>query len=326
MGPRSVTLIEPMADSDFHSIRVATLRGDNKIPFDIYVRVAGKYILYCRSGESFEGTRLERLRAKKLKKMFIKTDDQIPYDQYLEQSVEQAFDSKSRKTLEVRAQVIQGFQQATAEAFMENPQSESLYHHLSSTAQRFVEFVSREPDAAKPILAIENTDMSITHHSVNVAVLTILMALNSEFKNSTKLHLLGLGCMMHDIDLFHTWQDYGKPVDQLSPAELAAYKLHPKLGAGRLQNVGFIDQIVMNVITQHEEYIDGSGFPKGLVGKEIEPVVLLAAVANAYDRLVSFQRLSPKEAQKTLMIDKLGLYPLEHMKNLTSIIRSLNII
>src|ERR1700682_5240686 len=98
-----------MADKEFTAIRVATLRGDIQIPFDVYVPVAVKYILYCRAGSSFEGKRLDRLKAKKLKKMYLRPEDQIPYSQYLEQSIDQAY-SKSDKAIELGAEVIQGVQ------------------------------------------------------------------------------------------------------------------------------------------------------------------------------------------------------------------------
>jgi HD-GYP domain-containing protein (c-di-GMP phosphodiesterase class II) len=315
-----------MMDSDFHSIRVSTLRGDIKIPFDVYVRIAGKYIHYCRAGESFEGKRLENLRAKKLKKMFIKPDDVIPYDQYLEQSIDAAYDTKSTKTLDVRAEVIQGFQQAAAEEFMENPTSESAYHHISSYAQRFVEFLEKKPLAALPLLKIENIDCSITHHSVNVATLSILMASKSKFKESGKLHLLALGCMLHDIDHFTSNADLTRPLSALSRDELAFYREHPKRGANHMQGVTFVDQIVTNVITQHEECFDGTGYPKGLMGSQIEPVVFLAATANSYDRLVGFQKMTPKEAAKIMMLEKLGQLPLEHLQTLSGILKNLNLI
>ncbi|MGZ3722165.1 MAG: HD-GYP domain-containing protein, partial [Bdellovibrionales bacterium] len=110
-----------MADK-YTPIRVASLRGDLKIPFDAYIFVAGKHILYCRKGSSFEGKRLERLKAKKLKKLFVKPEDEIPYRQYLEQSIDTAYNAKG--PIEMRAEVIQGFQQSAAEEFMEDPLNE----------------------------------------------------------------------------------------------------------------------------------------------------------------------------------------------------------
>ncbi len=222
--------------------------------------------------------------------------------------------------------MIQGFQQAATEEYMENPTSESGYNHVRSSVQRFVEFLTKKPLAALPILKMANIDASITHHSLNVATLTMLMAANSQFKDSSKLHLLGLGCMLHDIDHFTTGTDITRPLSTLSRDELALYREHPTRGANRMQGVTFIDQIVTNVITQHEECSDGTGYPKGLIDKQIEPVVLLAATANAYDRLVSFQKMPPREALKTLMIEKLGQLPLNHLQNLNGILKNLDLL
>ena len=311
---------------DYQPIRVSTLRGDLKIPFDVYLRIAGKFIHYCRAGDSFEGKRLEKLREKKLKTLFIRPEDEIPYAQYLEQSVESAYDPHSGKTLEVRAEVIQGFQEAATEEFMENPDNESAYNHAHSSTQRFLEFLNRQPFAAAPILNIRNHDCGVAHHGVNVATLTLLMAANSGHKDSSKLHLLGLGCLLHDIDHFGSGQDLSRPLESLNAAELAHYKDHPRRGGQKLQGTRFVDQIVMNVITQHGEHIDGTGFPKGLFEKDIEPVVLLAAAADAYDRLVSFGRKEPKEAMKTLMIDKLGALPLGHFKSLAAVLKNIAVL
>lgn len=315
-----------MTDNEFIAIRVSTLRGDLKIPFDVYIKVAGKYIHYCRSGDSFEGTRLNRLKAKKLKEMFIRPEDEMLYEQYLQENIDSAYDEKSNKALEIRAEVIQGAQQASAEAYMEDPIDKDAYHHVKYSVQRFVDFLGKRPQAAHPILSLENTDLSITHHSVNVATLATMLAMNSKFKDLTKLHLLGLGCMLHDIDHFNREPDLSRPLTELSPEEFASYKQHPLRGANLIQGVTFVDQLVMSVIVQHEEHLNGTGFPRGLTEKEIEPMVLFAATANAYDRLVSFQKQNPKEAIKSLLIDKVGLLPLDLIQNLNSILKSLQII
>ena len=62
-----------MDAKDFVPIRVSTLRGDLKINFDAYVKVNEKHILYLRKGDSFEGSRLKRLKDKKVRKMWRRT-------------------------------------------------------------------------------------------------------------------------------------------------------------------------------------------------------------------------------------------------------------
>lgn len=312
-----------MADANYIPVRVNTLRGDIKIPFDIYIRVAGKYIHYCRAGDSFEGQRLARLKKKKLKEMFIRQDDKPPYEQYLEQSIEAAFDPKSTKSLEVRTEVIQGFEQTAAEQFMEQPASEMAYNHVRSAVARFVKFLQDTPNSLKAILNIENTDSSVTHHSVNVTTLAVFMTQNSpEHRESPQLPTLALGSLLHDIDHMSNGIDLNKPVAQMTKEELANYKEHTLRGGQKLQNVLFPDQLVMNIILQHEECCDGSGFPKGLYEKDIDPLVFYAAAANAYDRLVSFYKMTPKDAMKDLLIDKMGKLPLPLLQNLQTVLKN----
>lgn len=256
--------------------------------------------------------------------MYIRPEDQLPYKQYLEQSIDAAYD-KSRP-LEIRTEIIQGFQQAESETYMEDPLNSDQYNHLRSSMQRFVEFLQDEPAGAGAILRLENIDLSITHHSVNVAALTTAMVLDLRLKQNYQMELLALGCMVHDIDHLYTNIDLTKPWQALEDTAKLTYKAHPMNGAMKLQGAKFLDQIVVNIVLQHEEYSNGTGFPKGTLEKDMDPLVLVAATANAYDRMVSFEKATPKEAIKKMFIDKLGLYPLEYLQCLQKVLKRLQII
>lgn len=311
--------IRLMAEEKMTPIRVATLRGDIQIPFDVYLHVAGKYILYVRRGESFEGVRLERLKAKKLKKMYVKPEDEIPYKQYLEESIDRAY--KPGPPIQQRAEVIQGFQQAAAEDYMEDPLNEFSYNHVKSSLQRFTEFLEHEPDGVRAILTLQNIDHSITHHGVNVAALSVAMVLETGIRTGHPLHLMALGCLLHDMEHYFNEFPVELPHDQLTPEQKEAYRRHPTSGAHRLQGAKFLDQLTLNIITQHEEHIDGTGFPKGLYEHDLDPMVIIVAAANSYDRLVSFNSMAPKDALKSLLIDKMGAFPLPVLQTLQTVLK-----
>ena len=55
----------PADATHYISFSVSTLRGDQKIDFNAYVRINEKYVLYVRRGDSFEGSRLLKLKEKK---------------------------------------------------------------------------------------------------------------------------------------------------------------------------------------------------------------------------------------------------------------------
>ena len=315
-----------MSATEFVPIRVSTLRGEINISFNAYIKVAGKFILYCREGDNFEGERLKKLRAKRLKKMYISPEDEEKYRKYMTASIEAAYDKNSDAPIESRAEVVQGAQQAAAEEVMENPKDPVAYDIAKMGTERYVEFILSEDDALKSVLSIENTDHSIAEHGVNVATLAIAVAKELGMDKTHNMELLTLGCLLHDFEHMESGQDVARPVKEFSKEELALYKSHPKTGAEKVIHLKHFDKDVIDIIHEHEELVNGTGFPKGLKEKEINPLALIAGTANAYDRIVSFEGVEPKEALKTLLVAKMGLYPLGHMQALQKVLKSRGVI
>ncbi len=301
-------------------IRVSTLRGDQAIDFDAFVKINDKFILYCRKGDSFEGERLKRLKAKKLKKMFITPDAEKNYRDYMTRNIEMAYSKKAGTTLENRAEIIQGDQQSNTEAVMENPENEVTYNEAKDSAAKFADFLSSEdPSTLNTILNIENVDQNIAHHGVTVSSFAVALANRLGVKDPKQLQLLTLGGLLHDFEHFHSGLNIARPIDQFTPDELKLYKTHPIAGGQKVQDKKHFDQAVINIIVQHEEYIDGKGYPNGLLENKIDPLALIVASANALDRLITFENVPKKQAVKKLMIEAVGKHPLNHIQLLGDI-------
>ncbi|MBT4761360.1 MAG: HD domain-containing protein [Bdellovibrionaceae bacterium] len=314
------------ATNNYVPIRVSTLRGELKIPFNAYVRIANKHILYCRMGDSFAGDRLAKLKKKKLKKMFILDDQETQYRDYLSQSIDMAYDKNSGSSIESRADVIQGSQQASAEEVMENPEDQAAYKIAKDGTAKYVDFIMSEDAALKSVINIENTDQSLAHHGVTVATLALGMAQKLNLDKSHPLNLLTLGALLHDFELTHLDLDMSKPRSQFTEEELAAYKNHPKDGVKRVGTLNHFDQAVTDIIFNHEEFINGSGFPRGLKEKDLDLFSLITSTANAYDRLVAFECIPKTEALKRFMVESMGLHKLEHMQALKAVLKDNDIL
>lgn len=304
----------------FVPIRVSTLRGDQKIEFDTYVKINDKHILYLRRGDSFEGPRLQRLKEKKLKKMFISDKDEGNYRSYLSQNIDTAYDPKSGKSLPTRCEIIQGSQQANAEALMEEPDAAELYTIAKDDAARFVKFLTTEDKALGHILAQENLDKNIAHHGVTVATLATGIAKRLNKFDARQLQMITLGALIHDIEHFYSAVDIARSRLKLTPEELAYYESHPTEGARRLSEKKHIDPQVVKILAQHEEYIDGSGFPVGLKESQMDELSIVVSTANALDRLITFEGVPRKESVKTLTIKHVGCHPLDHIQILGDLV------
>lgn len=304
----------------YHPIRVNTLRGDQKIDFDAYIKINDKYILYLRRGDSFEGDRLQRLKAKKLKKMFILPDDEANYRTYVQKNLEIAYDDNSGKDLQTRAEIIHGQQATNAEEVFDNP-DQATYQNAKDGVSRYIGFLSKNDRALGSIFSIENNDRSVSHHGVNVATLSVALAQKLQVTDQNKLQLLALGALLHDFGHQESGLEIARPLKDLSPEEMQTYLKHPEAGSVELLDKQHFDQLVLNIVAQHEECSDGSGFPKGFRERDMDPLVVMVASANAFDRLMTLEGLSPKDAGKHIMMERVGKHPLQHIQILSAALK-----
>lgn len=310
-----------MNANDLIPIRVSTLRGNLKIPFDAYVLINTKAILFCRKGDSFGGDRLSRLKKKKLKKMFILNDHETSYRDYLNESIQSAYDKNSGKSIEERSEIIQGNQQAGAEDVMENLHSKDVYDETKLNTANYVEYILNEDNALKSVMDIENTDISIAHHGVTVATLCISVLKKLGLEKTKPMNLITLGCLLHDVEHLYTPSPLEKTQKEMTNEELKIYKNHPTAALDRLQQHSHFDKEVLDIILNHEEYNNGGGFPQSKREKDLDVVWQVISTVNSYDRIVSFYGMDKKSAIKNLMIEKLSQHSLEHLKVLQVVLK-----
>lgn len=306
---------------DYVSIRVSTLRGDQKIDFNAYVKINDKMILYLRRGDSFEGNRLQRLKEKKLRKMFIVTEDETNYRSYMQKNIETAYDNAGNKDMQTRADIIQGAQQSNTEEVFENPESQESYANAKDAAGKYVDFIMTNSQALSAIMNIENSDKNVAHHGVTVATLALGLAQKLGINDPKKTQLLTLGALLHDYGHHNSNLNVAQPLASMSASEKELWTRHPITGAELVQDKKHFDKAVIDIIAQHEETIDGAG-PKGLLEKDQDPLAILVSSANAMDRLITYEGVPKHEAAKKLTIDYLGKHPLPHIQILSEIIKS----
>ena len=64
-------------------------------------------------------------------------------------------------------------------------------------------------------------------------------------------------------------------------------KQHPQQGRELLIELGGFDEQVGRLVLDHHERLDGSGYPRGLSGPELDLETRILAVCDVYDALVS---------------------------------------
>ena len=124
---------------------------------------------------------------------------------------------------------------------------------------------------------------NLYEHSIHVALLTASMALsgNQELLSDISIHSLILGAFLHDIGYIGVPCIPNRLVmdHEYNPIEKMAFDIHITAGIEQVR-LHTKDHIVLDIVSKHHEYLDGSGAPYGLTGNAIPRYVRLVALSN----------------------------------------------
>ncbi len=146
---------------------------------------------------------------------------------------------------------------------------------------------------------IELKDPYTAGHQKNVSDYAIKIAKQMNLSEE-KIEVIKVASLLHDIGkMILPFEILNKPF-KLTPREYELIKEHPKYGYELLKDINIPD-IIKEVILQHHERLNGTGYPKGLKGDEILLETKIIAVADVFDAMNSHRPYRPKYHIKEIL-------------------------
>lgn len=135
------------------------------------------------------------------------------------------------------------------------------------------------------VQALETRDFETHGHSERVVTFSLRLGHELGLEKEI-LRDLELGALLHDIGKIGVPDAILRKPAKLNDEEWAKMKLHPLHGQNILRNIKFLEGAA-RVVAQHHEKWDGSGYPYGLRGEDIDINARIFAVVDAFDAMVS---------------------------------------
>lgn len=133
--------------------------------------------------------------------------------------------------------------------------------------------------------ALETRDSETHGHSERVV--TYSLRLGREYGlNNEEMKALEFGALLHDIGKIGVPDSILRKPAKLTEEEWVRMREHPLHGQQILRGIEFL-QGAARVVAQHHEQWDGSGYPVGLRGEDIDICARIFAVADAFDAITS---------------------------------------
>jgi putative two-component system response regulator len=139
--------------------------------------------------------------------------------------------------------------------------------------------------------AIEMRDPYTDGHQKRVSQLAAAIAAEMGLP-AERITGVKFGALIHDVGKMGIPAELLTTSRKLTPQELAIMRTHPASGADILSEADF-PWPVRDMVMQHHERVDGSGYPAGLKGEEILLEARIIAVADVVESMASHRPYRP---------------------------------
>jgi HD-GYP domain-containing protein (c-di-GMP phosphodiesterase class II) len=175
---------------------------------------------------------------------------------------------------------------------------------IQKLLDNIVNEISSNDNATINMLDLKTYDNYTYYHSVNVAVIAIVMGMALKY-SQTQLYELGLAALLHDIGKIFVPFEVIDKKGKLTDEEFSLVKDHSVKGIKYLKERWSIPIDSIVAILNHHERYDGSGYPYKLKKNKISEYGKILAVADVYDALTSNrayrQAYIPSDAMEYVM-------------------------
>lgn len=277
------------SNPSFVAIRISLLLRLGIIEFDLFMRLSeSKYIKIINSGDSFLDSDAVRFTRKKLSHLYISSGDAEIYLKSFEQNLSLIQDTED---LSENDQVSLSFD--TLETVERLASVLGWTPDIIDVAKKSVKLaikcIATEPLLLK--LLKQKLSKHTSKYSDHVTMLSMLSCLFSHqlgwTSDSTQMKL-AMAALIHDVtideeiyDDIEMWNLKAQNPNEKSE-EVIKYRNHPIEAAKLVLGMKNLPPDVDQIIIQHHELKDGSGFPRGLSYSRISPLTTLFIITQDF--------------------------------------------
>ncbi len=181
---------------------------------------------------------------------------------------------------------------------------------LDPVARRMSESILRNKDALLSLCRIKEKDNYTFLHSISVGAM--LMCFTRVLKPKPgEMELVGIGGMLHDIGKTMVPDRILNKPSALTSEEFVIMQMHVQHGQNILSDARNITQTSFDVVAQHHERYDGTGYPLKLKGAEMSVYGQMASIVDVYDAMTS-DRVYRMGMDPTLAVRKMFEWSRSH--------------
>jgi putative nucleotidyltransferase with HDIG domain len=183
------------------------------------------------------------------------------------------------------------------------------YQAVSEACAPLVEAIGSD-DYRAILQGVRNHDNYTYSHSVRVATYLALFGFRLGMSKTEQV-LLATGGLLHDVGKMSIPHEVLNKPGRLSQAEFLVMRGHVTSTAAYLERCHDMPKGVITIAAQHHEKLDGSGYPLGIAGNELNLLARIASIVDVFSALTDRRVYKPSmdpEAALNIMAGEMAAH------------------
>ncbi len=157
---------------------------------------------------------------------------------------------------------------------------------VDQSVQQTIHKIVSNKELLNSLIDLRVYDEYTYSHSSNVMSLALVVGTAMGYSPET-LRMLGIGALLHDVGKSLVPESILHKPGKLTEEEFNIMATHPANGIMLLSGYSWANAEIKNIVFQHHEKWDGSGYPMKLSGTAISEFARIVSVVDVYDALIS---------------------------------------
>ncbi|MFP5385203.1 MAG: HD-GYP domain-containing protein [Bacteriovoracia bacterium] len=257
---------------DYIPIKASFLFKNKMNLFDLYLKLSDKkFVKIFKRGEVFSDSDLAKMEGKGVTNLYLKSEDSHDYLHFLEQTLIKLGQERSEDTF-FALENIEAFERV-AKILKWTPE---VLESAKKGVNEAIKILSKDKKVVH-ILKVRLNDTN-SEYSQHIGLLTYLVSALAGalgMGGETAQMKLALAALIHDVAVRESyyseikeWNKKAADKNEKSP-EVIKYRMHPFDALKLLDSLPEVPPDIDQIILQHHEVKDGSGFPRGITSSRI---------------------------------------------------------
>lgn len=278
-----INLVSPI----YVPIRISLLLRRGTAPYDLFMKLSdAKFVKVLNAGEAFIPSDADRFNQKGLQHLYITSEDSESYLKAFQENLKMVIESDKPASSELAVMSLESLEavERIGSALGWTPPVLEAAKHAVHLA---VKAVSRDASILKLFKQkLKDPSSKYSGHTSLLALLSCGICHTLGWTSESTQMKLGLAALMHDLTVdesayneIFVWNDAASD-SQVKTPEVIKYRNHPADAANLLLTMKSVPADVDQIILQHHEKKDGSGFPRGLISSRISPMACIFIIVE----------------------------------------------